>query len=99
MKETKTHLITWMFLCLLPLFTLFRGSEILTREKDYFTIFYAVVLGMIIDKVPKAKYPIYVGVTLLCAFGYYRYVLAFDNGAFLMYSSWLFDPQYSFFNN
>ena len=99
LKETKTHLITWMFLCLLPLFTLFRGSEILTREKDYFTIFYAVVLGMIIDKVPKAKYPIYVGVTLLCAFGYYRYVLAFDNGAFLMYSSWLFDPQYSFFNN
>ena len=97
LKDSKTHLAVVMFLCLLPLFTLFRGSEILTREKDYFTIFYAVILGMIIDKASKTKYLIYTGVTLLCAFGYYRYVLTFDEGHFLLYSSWLFNPHYSFF--
>lgn len=98
LKDSKTKLVVWMFLCLLPLFTLFRGSEILTREKDYFTIFYAVILGMIIDKVPKTKYFIYIGTTLICAFGYYRYVMLFDGGHFLTYTSWLFDYNYSFFN-
>lgn len=85
-----------LFLCLIPLFTLFRGSEILTREKDYFTIFYAVILGFLID-VRYRKTLLYIFVVLLCAFGYYRYVILFDDGAFLAYKSWLFESNYSIF--
>lgn len=97
LKNSKVHIVMWMFLCLLPLFTLLRGSEILTREKDYFLIYYAVIIGYLIDRLPNYRRLIYASVTLLCAFGYYRYVILFDGGHFLTYQSWLFDPQYSFF--
>ena len=97
LHDPKHHIVMWMFLCLLPLFTLFRGSEILTREKDYFLIYYAVIIGYMIDHIPRYRNLIYIAVTLLCAFGYYRYVILFDGGHFLKYQSWLFDPNYSFF--
>lgn len=97
LSESKVHIVMWMFLCLLPLFTLFRGSEILTREKDYFLIYYAVIIGYLIDKLPQYRRFIYSMVTLVCAFGYYRFVILFDAGHFLTYHSWLFDYNYSFF--
>ena len=97
LKSDKVHIVMWMFLCLLPLFTLFRGSEILTREKDYFTIFYAVVIGYLIDCLPRYRTAIYLCTFLICAFGYYRFAILFDNGCFLQYDSWLFEPGYSFF--
>lgn len=97
LRNSKVHIVMWMFLCLLPLFTLFRGSEILTREKDYFLIYYAVIIGYMIDKLPKSRNLIYVLVTLICAAGYVRYIYAFDGGAFMKYESWLFDPHYSMF--
>lgn len=99
LRNDKVHIVMWMFLCLLPLFTLLRGSEILTREKDYFLIYYAVIIGYLIDALPRYRKAIYIFVTLLCAFGYYRYVMLFDGGHFLTYHSWLFDPNYSFFLN
>lgn len=97
LRDSKQHIVMWMFLCLLPLFTLFRGSEILTREKDYFLIYYAVIIGYLIDKLPQKRALIYTLVTLICGFGYYRYVILFDGGHFLQYESWLFNPNYSFF--
>lgn len=97
LKNPKVHIVMWMFLCLLPLFTLLRGSEILTREKDYFLMYYAVIIGYLIDIMPRTRTLVFCFVTLLCAFGYYRFVYLFDGGAFLMYHSWLFDPNYSFF--
>lgn len=96
LNNSKIHTSIWMFLCLLPLFTLFRGSEILTREKDYFTIFYAVIIGYLINALPRTRWMYYMGVFLICAFGYYRFVILFDDGAFLFYKSWLFEPYYSF---
>lgn len=97
LNNSKIHIVMWMFLCLLPLFTLFRGSEILTREKDYFLLYYAVIIGYIIDILPRYRQLIYIFVTLLCAFGYYRFVLLFDNSQFLFYKTWLFNPEYSIF--
>ncbi len=97
LRNPKIHIVMWMFLCLLPLFTLLRGSEILTREKDYFLIYYAVIIGYMIDRLPRARVWVYPAVTLICAFGYYRYVVLFDGGHFLTYHSWLFNPDYSFF--
>lgn len=94
-KQTKT--VVWMFLCLLPLFTLLRGSEILTREKDYFTIFYALLMGHIVDSKPTKRWVITSFVLILCAFGYYRFLIKFDGGLFLHYQSWLFNPDYHFF--
>jgi hypothetical protein len=94
-KQTRT--IVWLFLCLLPLFTLLRGSEVLTREKDYFTIFYAVLLGHIVDCKPKTKGLLTLFILVLCTFGYYRFLLLFDNGALMHYQSWLFNPDYSIF--
>lgn len=79
-----------MFMCLLPLFTLFRGSEILTREKDYFTIFYAVILGYIVDCTRnKNKNMVTAFVVLLCTFGFIRFTILFDDGVFLNYKTWL----------
>lgn len=99
LSDSKIHIVVWMFLCLLPLFTLFRGSEILTREKDYFLIYYAVIIGYLIDVLSYKRKALYLFILLLCAFGYYRYVMLFDNGAFLRYKSWLFNPNHSFFLN
>ena len=89
-----------LFICLLPLFTLFRGSEILTREKDYFTIFYAVILCylMQIDK-GKWRYFVLVSTMLLCAFGYYRYIVLFDGGVFLNYKPWFMNPDLHIFTS
>lgn len=97
LSNSKVHIVMWLFLCLLPLFTLFRGSEILTREKDYFVMYYAVIIGYLIDLYPRTRQLIYAFITLLCAFGYYRYVVLFDEGNFLTYKSWLFDPNYSIY--
>ena len=97
LENKTTKIVIWLFLCLLPLFTLLRGSEVLTREKDYFTIFYAVILGVLIDRVSKGRSLIWLAVVSICAFGYYRYVILFDGGHFLTYHSWLFDPFYTFF--
>ncbi len=97
LRDSRVHVVMWMFLCLLPLFTLFRGSEILTREKDYFTIYYAVVIGYLIDRLPRYRTAIYLCTLLICAFGYYRYAILFDKGGLLLYKSWLFEQGYSFF--
>ncbi|MBD5418815.1 MAG: EpsG family protein [Bacteroides sp.] len=97
LKNKYVHTSVWMFLCLLPLFTLFRGAEILTREKDYFTIFYAVILGYLVNTNIRTRHLYYAAITLICAFGYYRFAILFDYGAMLSYESWLFNPDYSFF--
>lgn len=100
-KKLKGYspMATNLFMCLLPLFTLFRASEILTREKDYFVIFYAVILWymMLIDK-GRWKRIVLVGTLLICTFGYIRFIMLFDGGVFLDYQSWLFEPELHFFN-
>jgi len=97
LKNSKVNIAMLMFLCLLPLFTLMRGNEILTREKDYFTIYYAVLIGYLIDYLPQYRKVIYICIFLLCAFGYYRFCFLFDEGSFLGYRSWLLERGYSFF--
>lgn len=84
------QIVIKLFLCLLPLFTLLRGSEILTREKDYFTLFYAIILYYItIINKGKYKWLVLLVTCLICAFGYYRFLILFDNGALWQYKSWI----------
>jgi hypothetical protein len=92
-------LVAKFFLCLLPIFTIFRGYGILTREKDYFVIFYAIILYSIYEKskIYSKVYVIFFTV-LLCAWGYFRFILLFDNGGMLPYKSWIFIENVNLFN-
>ena len=75
-----------LFLCLLPIFTLCRNYEILTRIKDYFTISYGFIIAYIAN-VQKGKYRFitYTLTALWCAFGFLRFVTLFDGGAMKKY--------------
>ena len=75
-----------LFLCLLPIFTLCRNYEILTRIKDYFTISYGFII-VYIANIGKGKYRFitYTLTTLWCAFGFLRFISLFDGGAMLRY--------------
>lgn len=79
-----------IFVILLPLFTLFRGYEILTREKDYFIFSYAIILGYLC-KIYNKKYNLIIQmiVTLVCFFGFCRFIILFDNGDMIPYESYL----------
>lgn len=100
MELQDRQLMVKLFLCLLPLFTLFRGSEILTREKDYFTLVYAVLIGYILDlKIStSSKTMIKFFFVLLCIYGYFRLLFGF-NGDMLYqeYRMWPFVQKCSFF--
>lgn len=80
LDQPKRQLILKLFLCLLPLFTLFRGSEILTREKDYFILTYAIIVGYILDSNVRKdnKKMIFAFVVLLCVYGYFRLLFGFN---------------------
>ncbi len=84
----KADTMIKLFLCLLPIFTLFRNYEILTRIKDYFTISYGFILSYLC-MVKNGKYRMFVNVAVVawCGFGYFRYVKLFDNGAMKKYVS------------
>jgi hypothetical protein len=75
-----------IFLCLLPIFTLFRNYEILTRIKDYFTISYGFILSYIatIQK-GRFRFITYTLTAMWCAFGFFRFIMLFDGGAMLKY--------------
>ena len=75
-----------LFLCLLPIFTLCRNYELLTRIKDYFTISYGFIIAYIAS-IQKGKYRFmaYTLASLWCAFGFLRFIILFDGGAMLRY--------------
>ncbi len=85
-KYPQADIIIKLFLCLLPIFTLFRNYLILTRWKDYFTITYGFILSyyMEIDDRKYRKWAVW-GICLWVGFGYFRYINVFDGGAFYNY--------------
>lgn len=92
LNQPKRQLILKLFLCLLPLFTLFRGSEILTREKDYFILTYAIIVGYILDSNVRKdiKKIIYAFVVSLCVYGYFRLLFGFNGD--MLYREYKFWP-------
>lgn len=89
--DENAEFILKLFLLLLPLFTLFRGYEILTRMKDYFTLSYAIILGYLcMVENRKFRTPIQIGAIILCTFGFFRFAIAFNNGEMMNYKSYLF---------
>lgn len=100
LKEiTHGEFVIKLFLCLLPLFTLLRASEILTREKDYFTITYGFIAGMLCLVLPKKAGMVRFFVALVCAMGFIRFFIVFDGGELMDYTMWLFESKCSFFTS
>lgn len=88
-KENNATVIK-LFVVMLPLFTLFRSVEILTRVKDYFIITYGILLFSIC-KPQKSKELIYLAIVLyFCLFTFIRFIVLFDAGAMIPYESYIF---------
>ena len=89
-QDKNAEFIIKLFLVLLPLFTIFRGYEILTREKDYFLFTYAVLIDYLCRIKNKKYYLPLQGITIaICLLGFYRFIILFDNGGMLPYRSYL----------
>ena len=82
----NSEMMIKLFVCLLPIFTLFRNYEILTRWKDYFTISYGFIF-VYLSGIREKKYQslIMLMLVLWCGFGYFRFMTLFDEGSFKSY--------------
>lgn len=89
-RDDKSLFELKMFSILWPLYTFFGGIGIITREKDYFILFYGVIIYRIMQCKIKNKGWILVGTISLMFFEFWRYIFLFDQGSLLEYSSWLF---------
>lgn len=88
--DKNAEFILKVFLCLLPIMTLFSGYEILTRVKDYFTLTYGVILGYLcLISGKKHLATIQLGTVIICAFGFFRFISLFDNGTLMPYVTYL----------
>lgn len=98
MSDRKIQLVIKLFLCLLPLFTLLRGYSIFTREKDYFVLMYASIIYYIgMRTTILHRVILFVMTGAICAFGFFRFILLFDNGGMIPYRSWLLMDNVSIF--
>ncbi len=87
-----------LFLCLLPIFTLFRNYEILTRIKDYFTLSYGFIISYFcMIRNGRMRELIYLVLVAWCGLGFFRFISLFDGGAMLSYMPNIFLGR-SFFN-
>ncbi len=86
-------LILQLSLVLLPIFTLFSNWLVLTRIKDYFVILYGVILGYAAKDSEKDTLGSYIPLAAyaLSIVGMIRYVLVFDGGVLMRFTSFLFE--------
>lgn len=86
------HIIVGVLLILAPIVTVFRDLGIITRFKDYFTVFYGVVFGLCYKLKISNRVLLYVFCIGLSLFGYVRYILLFGGGESLLpYKNVIFD--------
>lgn len=88
--DKNANFIIKMFLWLLPLFAIFGASVLITRFKDYFTITYGIIIMYLIQILKGyKKFLIQTVALVVCAFGFFRYIILFDSGALMPYVSFL----------
>ncbi len=93
----KQNFVLCLFLLNWVVFSLLGSYSIATREKDYFTVAYAFLLSDVIGlKDRKVRFALMAGVIAICGFEFFRYILVFDNGGLIDYSSWLFNFLFRF---
>lgn len=87
--------VIMMFIIVLPIVTLFRSTEILVRELPYLYPSYAILIYYVyaVSKNRKIIFSVFV---LLCLSGFLKYMIQFDNGHFMYYRTWLFNPNIYF---
>lgn len=97
-KQSFLHadFVMILFLMVLPIVTLFRSTLILVRELPYFYPAYAILL-FYVYAVSKNRLIIFSVFVLLCLSGLLKYMIQFDNGHFMHYETWLFNPNVYFF--
>lgn len=88
--------VIMMFIIVLPIVTLFRSTVILVRELPYFYPAYAILLYYVfaVSKNRRIIFPFFV---ILCLSGILKYIIQFDDGHFMHYKTWLFNPNVYFF--
>lgn len=90
LQNTKKELVIKLFLILWPLFTLFSGIGIITREKDYFILTYGCILSFVMQKQKmNNRVVLLLGCVMVSFYELMRYLIMFDGGALLEYRSWL----------
>lgn len=90
----KAKLSLQMVIFTLPIFTLLSNWIVMTREKDYFVLFYGVLLGYIISDTQesiKKRQLVRMGTFIAAFIGMVRYVLVFDGGVLLHFTSFIFE--------
>ncbi|WP_353095827.1 EpsG family protein [Tissierella praeacuta] len=90
-KFPQNKVFIKLFIVLIPLFTLLRNYEVLTRLKDYFTISYGVILSGLLSKRTKQNLIFYCILIIYCAFGFFRFLNLFDSGSLIPYRSYIFN--------
>ena len=88
--DEHAEFILKLFMILLPVFTLFRGYEILTRIKDYFTFSYGIILGYLC-LIDNREYRVLfqLGTIIVCAYGFFRFITLFGSGCLMPYESYI----------
>ncbi len=84
-NNPHAEMIYKLMLALLPILTLFRFMSVVTRLKDYFTIFYGVAFSYFYHlKRKENRILIYMFAIGLSLFGYVRYIVSFGGGNSLL---------------
>lgn len=88
--DKNAEFILKLFLILLPIFTILGENIVATRFKDYFTITYGIIL-LYLCRIREGKLKLLVqcGTICICAYGYIRYLLLFDQGGLTPYTSYI----------
>lgn len=94
--SSKNDIALVSIIMLIPIFTIFRSFEIVSRFKDYFIIFYIVILERFMKDKQGMKIMIITLLSVICMLGYTRYISIFGNGVFTKYRTFIEDG-YSIF--
>lgn len=87
-----------IFICMLPFYTLLSSFSIVTRLKDFFFLSYPIMIIYISKILRKKTLLIYMLAITICFYGYYRYLVNFDNGSLINYKSFIFNNEVSVFS-
>ncbi|MGX7126895.1 EpsG family protein [Enterococcus viikkiensis] len=86
----KNNTIIWIFICALPIYTIFANEEIFIRMKYYFILSYPIIFYLIISTYKDIyKYVCIVIACLWCFAGMYKFGYQFDSGNLYHYHSYI----------
>mgnify|MGYP003571268982 CR=1 FL=1 len=89
--DSDSYFFVKLFICLLPMYTIFSNFSVVTRFKDFFFLSYPFVLIYISRCLQKNKFLLYFITILVCFYGFMRYINNFDSGEFKNYRSFIFE--------